>query len=251
MTAKQAKDLASPISKLCDKVLNVRLGQLNAWKGESFAQAGVFGVNFLLDDFTPKLERSVRRGLEDAGVKAPYQDARYKAYFPESLSLIIGKALRSQLAVTRPMLAQLRAEKTESVAAHLPMLESLVKQGTTMLELQQTAEAERRNHRNHEIKPLFEEINKARKVLYGTLTTREAERGLPAGWALSFFRKVSRTEDDPAEQLQDALFLILKARGLTLSKEGQKKISEQYEQEVLQRWIGKAVTVTTEAELFA
>jgi hypothetical protein len=43
---------------------------------------------------------------------------------------------------------------------------------------------------------------------------------------------------------------MLKARGVALSKDNQKKIGEQYEDEVLNRWISKSVTVANEAELF-
>ena len=246
-----AKDLTADISKLCDKVLEVRLGQLNAWKAETFAQAGIFGANFMLDAFTVKFERSVRRSLEDAEVKEPTKDPRYTTYFPEAISRTIGRALNSQLEVTKPMLVHLRMEKTPEVSAHLPTMEALYSQGAAAIDEQQRAEAARRNHRTNEIVAIFEEANSLRKSIYGTLTTREAERRQPSGWADSFFRKQSRATDDPLELKQDAILLVLKARGVSLSKENQKKIFEATDAAVLDRWLSLVGTVASEAELFA
>ena len=98
---------------------------------------------------------------------------------------------------------------------------------------------------------IFEEINSLRKSLYGVLTSREVEKKQAAGWADSFFRKQSRVVDDPSELKQDAIILMLKARGISLSKESQKKIFEASEAATLDRWLSLVGTITSEAELFA
>jgi hypothetical protein len=75
-------------------------------------------------------------------------------------------------------------------------LATIIALGEAALERRRKAANARGDHRVRSITSIIEEINVLRAALYGQLSTRAAEAGLPLDWPSHFFRKSSRAKDE-------------------------------------------------------
>jgi hypothetical protein len=246
-----AKDLSTPTSKLVERAVTARVNQLNVWREETIAQAHIDARNYQLDLLTLLLSKILLRTLEDAGVKDPLRSPRYTLYFPEPVSRFVARALESQLQRTRGFPTSLRAEPEQALKDFAPRFEDLITKGDLALQELHVAESKRKTQRTQEIAGVFADANKERKSLAGKLSTLEADKDLPDGWANSFFRKSDQETANPIEKQQRAILGMLDALDLDLSREGRTRILDEQDLAVLRRWCAKAGAIQTEAELFS
>jgi hypothetical protein len=244
------KAFVAAATSLVDRAELVRLGQLKVWRKEVIAQAHVDSRNEALDNLTREFEKQLYRYLEDDGVREPYKDPRYKAYFPEGLSRTINLGLETQIQKTKFFVTAIRKENATSLLAFAArFIDEFAKADVAIKELRDT-QVERRNHRTNEIIKLFDDVNAERQNLYGKLTSYAADQRLGREWAEKFFRHSESTADDPRDLKRKAILLTMTARQIELSKENRQRINNEDNEVTLNAWLSIAGTITEQGSLF-
>jgi hypothetical protein len=189
----QAKEFAPPMSQLLVRLGEVRTGQVGAKYEEVAAQAAVTAVNDQLDDLVRGLAKELLRVVDD-DIRSP----RYLRYFSDAPSAIIRLGLESELGRVRGWVDSLSSEPETALQEFGARLRKVTESGDQVLDRRRKAEAARSDHRVRSITALVEDINNARRSLYGVLTKKAADNRLPRDWADRFFRHTSRdTKTDP------------------------------------------------------
>jgi exonuclease VII large subunit len=248
---KDTEDLAEAFSTLVKRAMQARQNQLLSWRSETVAQAQISLRNYQLDRLTTRFSQIFVRLLEDAEVKDPTSDIRYKSYFVESLSRLIGRGLETQIPKCKDWPIRLAKEPEKALQEFGPLFESALAEGQSALDSLTRASGERKTQRLQEIVGLFEDANNQRKLTANELSTREIERKLGSNWSENFFRKESSAESDPLDLKQRAILSMLAARGFSISKEERAKVVGAEDLVTIDRWCARVGVVATVAELFA
>jgi hypothetical protein len=246
-----AQDLAPDFSAIVERAVQVRQGQLLCWRGETIAQAKIHYQNYKLDRLTNRFHQIFVRVLEDAGVKDAPNHARLKSYFTEPLSRFIARGLETQLPKCKDWPSRLVNEPEKELQEFAPLFGVAIGAGQLALQEMAVAAGARKSHRMKDIVSLFDDVNNLRKITSNTLSTREVERKLGAGWAENFFRKDTTESQDPIEEKQRAILTMLSARKVAVNKEERAKILDTTDEATIDRWCALAGTVRAASELTA
>jgi hypothetical protein len=246
-----AEDLAETFSALVKRVMQARQNQLLSWRSETVAQAQISLRNYQLDRLTTRFSQIFVRLLEDAAVKDPTSDVRYKSYFVEPLSRLIGRGLETQLPKCKDWPTRLAKEPEQALQEFAPLFEGALRLGQAALDALVEASGARKTQRVQEIVALFEDTNNQRKLMANQLSTREIERKLGSNWSENFFRKEVSSESDPSDLKQRAILSMLSARGISISKEERAKVVGVEDPVTLDRWCARVGVVAATAELFS
>jgi hypothetical protein len=184
----RTREYAPKFADLLTRLEQVRGGQFGAWREEVTAQALVTAADDLLDDFVRSLDITLL-----ALVSQDTSSPRYRRYFSNTPSSIIRLGLESELARVRGWVQSLETEPEATLKELGGKLRTLVEQGELALERRRQAATSRTDHRVRSITSLVDDINAARLSLYGTLTTKAVELGLPSDWGNRFFRRSSHS----------------------------------------------------------
>jgi hypothetical protein len=183
----RAKDLAPVITKMLDRWETVSAGQRTCWHHEIVAQAGVDYEDEQLDETVDDVDHAIIHIDRDR------ESLRYRRYFPHGKAEIIRLGLETELDRVRTWPTQLGGESEKP-------LQKLGTRVATHLADGDAAVAERRDavtatgtQRVREIVKLVEDVNGARRSLFGLLLQRGEEAKLDPSWAQGFFRKSTAT----------------------------------------------------------
>jgi hypothetical protein len=182
-----AKEFAPPISQLLVRQREVSNGQFAAKHEEVAAQAAVSAADDQLDDLLLDLARELMRVVSE-DPRSP----RYARYFSDTPSAIVRLGLESETARVRGWVDSLCSEPEASLQALGARLRKAIEGADQVLDRRRKAGAARSDHRVREIASLIDDVNSARRSLYGTLTKKAADTRLPRDWADRFFRHNSR-----------------------------------------------------------
>lgn len=183
----EARDFVAPVASLIARLDDARKGQATVRRDEVAAHAAVAAADDALDDCV----RAIDRALSDAE-HGNRQSARYKRYFTSTPSTFTRLGLESELSRVRGWVASLAGEPEQSLKDLGTRLDTIIKQGDTVLEQRRQAVAARSDHGVRTVTPLIEDINAARGSLYGNLAERGRKARLPPDWPSRFFRRSSR-----------------------------------------------------------
>jgi hypothetical protein len=183
-----AKEYAPAFSDLRGRLEQVRSGQIGAWREELVAQAAVGAADDALDDWVHALDLAL-----DHIVAGDTASPRYRRYFATAPSLIIRMGLEAELGKVRGWVDSLATEYEAELQASGGKLKAIIAQGDAALEARRKAAASRSDHRVRSISTIIDDINNARRSLYGTLAKKAADMRLPKDWPDRFFQHVTRT----------------------------------------------------------
>lgn len=182
-----AKEFAASITDLIARLERVHGGQHAVWRDEVAAWATVAAVDDRLDDWVRSFDLTL---LQVLGGDA--QSPRYRRYFSATPSSIIRLGLESELTRVRSWAASLRTEPEALLQEAGTRLQQIILDGDAALKRRRQAAGARFDHRVRDITALIDDINGARRSLYGTLVQKAAELKLPRDWADRFFQHTSR-----------------------------------------------------------
>jgi len=182
-----AKSFAKDFGGLVERCDEVRGGQRSRWRAEIVAQAGVDAADDGLDDTVDDVDVELAHVLR--GDRA---SPRYKHYFSKPKNEIVRLGLESELGKVRAWPVSLKNESEKPLQKLSPRLESDIAAGDAAVAERVAAAQERAVHRLKEITTLIDDVNAARRSIYGTLLTRGEELKLESDWASRFFRRTAR-----------------------------------------------------------
>lgn len=185
---KDAKDFAKDIAELIERTEGVRQGQLKVWRAEIAAQARVDAADDALDDDVDDVDTELLHV-----VRQNRSSPRYKHYFSKPKHEVIRLGLQSQLGKVRTWPDSLKNEAEKTLQKLGTRLAATIEEGDAALNARLTAAQQRAMHRVTEIIALIDDVNAARRSLYGALVTRGEERGRDPEWAGRFFRRTVRS----------------------------------------------------------
>ncbi len=189
------RDLAPAFAERLATLETVRAGQYAVWRGEIVVQATVDTENLSLDGTTEGF--GVKLFAAEDGKRG---SARWKRYFPTSVSDTVKLALERQLARVRGWAASLRGEPEPELVAYADSFARHVVAGDAAVQGRIDAAAKRNDHRVREIVALIDDVNALRLGTLGRLLQRAVKNGKSREWAESFFRRSQRravaTPDD-------------------------------------------------------
>lgn len=191
LKSRDAEDLRPAIAELLARLDRVRTGQYAVWRAEIVAEAGVAAADDDIDDDVTGIDRKLQAeipGKASERRKSP----RYKRYFREAPSATIRLGLQSELGKVATWPASLRTEPETSLQEAGVALEGHVTAGHAALTERTNAFGATADHRVREIVTLVDDVNGARRSIFGVLVQRATERGLPPDWPHRFFRKSTR-----------------------------------------------------------
>jgi hypothetical protein len=190
-----AKGFAKDFGKLIERCEEVRAGQRKAWRAEIVGQAGVDAADDELDDVVDELDAELLHIL-----RGDRTSPRYKHYFSKPKNEIIRLGLESELGKVRTWPPSLKSEPEKPLQKLGGRLESDIAAGDEALTERLTAAQQRAVHRLKEIVTLIDDVNAARRSIYGALLTRGEELKLEPEWANRFFRRTARAPRAKPEQ---------------------------------------------------
>jgi hypothetical protein len=246
-----AEDQVALYAALVQRAEEAERGQRICWRAEVLAHARVNACDYALDLLTGRFKRTLARALEDTGLKNAEESPRFKRYFRLQPHAVTEMALEAQIDFMKDWPQALANEPEPELRELVPLFTAAFAEGREALAARSAALAKTRDHRFEQIYPLFEDGNKLRRIIFGVLTARAAERSLGEEWPEKFHRKPRDTRSTPQELKQRAILSMLRAQGIAVSPEGRKKIVREKSLPVLDRWCARAPAVTAEAELFA
>jgi hypothetical protein len=185
--------LAAPIEALLVRVEKIRSGQLAAWRAELQAQAAVDAADDSLEDAVDMMAKDI--------LHAANQDRThptYTRYFSRPSNAVLRLGLESELSVVSTWTESLRVEEERAIAVHAKPLEKIIATGKDALEQRAKAQAARAEHRHREMQRLTEDVNAARRSLYGVLVQRGQEAGMPRDYADRFYRHATKASKSRA-----------------------------------------------------
>jgi hypothetical protein len=247
----EARDQAPFYAVLADRAEQVEREQRSRWRAEVLGHARVHARDYALDRLTRRFKRVLVRVLDDSGVADAEESPRFRRYFRLRPSVVIDMGLETQLDFMKDWPQALDNEPEPELQDFAPLFTAAFGEGREALAARSAALAKTRDHRFEQIYPLFEDGNRTRKVVFGVLTARAAERSLGEDWPEKFHRKSRDTRSSPLELKQQAILLMLRARGVAVSKEIRQRILKEKSLPVVDRWCARAAQVAAEAELFA
>lgn len=181
------RDLAAAHAELLARLESVRAGQRAAWRDEIVAQAAVDTHNGRLDVTTTSFGAKLL-----AAVNGQRGSARWRRYFPDSVSDVVKLALGRQVARVRGWVPSLRGESEPEIKAFADRFEQHLADADKALQARVDAASARNDHRVREIVALVEDVNAARLSALGRLLQRAVKNDLPREWSESFFRRSQR-----------------------------------------------------------
>lgn len=184
----KGKSFAPAIADLIARLETVRSGQLDSWRKEVTAQAEVDAMDDQLDDFVHALDLALQSATQQNT-----QSPRYKRYFSEPPSSIIRLGLETEINRVRPWADSLATEAEPTLQQLGARLKEIAANSDAALERRRKSATTRTDHRVRAITTLVDDINGARRSIYGSLVRIAAEQQLPADWPNRFFRRSSRS----------------------------------------------------------
>jgi len=166
--------------------------QQEAWDRETEADAMVDARDDDLDDVVRDFADQLLFTVKDR------TSPRFTLYFDQRPANVIKLGLESELAKVKPWLAQLEGEPEKQLKAFGPRLQAAVTDGAAALAQRVTAHTERALHRARELSSLVDDLNAARRSLYGVLLQRGEEHKLASDWPERFFMHASKSPKAPA-----------------------------------------------------
>lgn len=191
LKSRDAEDLRPAIAALLTELDRIRAGQYAVWRAEIVAEAGVAAANDDIDDDVADIDRRLQGAIPGTAAERR-KSPRYKRYFREAPSATIRLGLKSELEKVGTWPASLRTEPEAALQEAGVTLEGHVTVGRTALTERSNAAGATADHRVREIVSLIDDVNGARRSIFGVLVQRAAERGLPADWPHRFFRTSTR-----------------------------------------------------------
>lgn len=192
------RDLAPTHTELLAALEPVRAGQYAVWRGEIAAQAKMDTINYSLDRFTEGFGLTLF-----TAEKGKRKGARWKRYFPTSVSDTVRLALARQINKVRGWPASLKSEPEPELKAAAPEFARFITEGDAAVQGRFDAAGKRNDHRVREIVGLIDDANAVRLNVLGRLLQRASKNGLPKEWAESFFRKSQRRVAAVEEEGED------------------------------------------------
>lgn len=191
-----ARDLVAPVADLLSRWASVSQGQLDCWDAEVEAQAGVDEADDGLDDTVNAFDAELLH-LEGQKRTTP----RYRRYMSTPRNQIVRLGLGSEVEKTRAWPAALATEPEPSLKGFGTKLAACIATGDAALDERTQALGATATQRAREIATFIDDVNAARRSLYGILTDRAAKLGLPKNWPDRFFkhRSVERKGEPPTE----------------------------------------------------
>ncbi len=181
-----ASEFADGHTALLERTKRVRDEQADHWDAEHEAEAGVQaaddGLDLLTDDFARALDNVVRDRTRE----------QFRRYFPGPPSELRALGLESQLDAIRTWPSLLADESDPALQAFVERFRIAIADGRAALQRREDAALARARHRSGAILRLIDDVNSARRTLYGQLLQRGEERRLGRDWARSFFRRGNR-----------------------------------------------------------
>jgi hypothetical protein len=178
-----AKDLVAPVADLLARWATVNQGQLTRWDAEIEAQAGVDEVDDGLDDVVNALDAELLHleGQDRSTV-------RYRRYMSTPRTQIVRLGLASEVEKTRAWPAALATEPEQTLKDIGAKIATAVSLGDSALEERTLSGGATATHRARDIATFIDDVNGARRSIFGILTDRAAKLGLPKDWPDRFFR---------------------------------------------------------------
>jgi hypothetical protein len=180
---KNAQDLAPEVANHLTRWAAVRAGQLDKWRAEIIAQAGVDASDDDLDDTTDAIDRELQH------IDGDRNSARYLRYFKKTRSVITRLGLENQLDIVRGWVDSLKTEAETALSALGATLGANVTGGDAAVAARRASAAATADHRVRDIVRLVDDINAARRTRYGVLIQRAEALKLPKDWPNRFFKK--------------------------------------------------------------
>lgn len=242
-----AADLAPEVTALVERVEAVWREQRAVWRSQINAQARVSYLNRVLDKHTIQHSKVL---LSTDDINFDTNHPRYKRYYPEPLSRIVRKALAAQVKLIRTWIESIRGEPEPQVQAYADIfLQDIVDADQALAELEQ-AKAARKDHRVRQIHELVKDINKTLRKIYGILESRAGDLNQDDEWAGSFFYRPQNAgeEDNPADDLREAIYAVFNARRFEVSEDVEKKLEETSDVAILDGWLKRVVSAKSPEE---
>ena len=193
---KNAKDQAKPFAQLIERCDEIRAGQRQAWRAEIVAQAGVDAADDALDDDVDDLDTELLHA--ERGERT---SPRYKHYFSKPKNEIVRLGLESELGKVRGWPASLKAEPEKPLQKMAGRFETDIEAGDAAIKERQETAQVRSAHRVKEIVTFIDDVNAARRSIYGILLSRGEELKMDSDWAGRFFRRTARAPKAKAEKV--------------------------------------------------
>lgn len=194
----QSKEFASMVREKIGAVDKVRSGQIEASREEVAAHAAVASADSRLDMWITAFDRTLKDVVR-GDIKAPL----YQRYFNTAPWTFVRMALEAEISRVRGWVDSLASEPDQRLKDLGAQLPAIIAQGEAALERRRKATSARGDHRVRSITSIIEEINVMRAALYGQLTTRAAEAGLPLDWPGHFFRRSSRSKEEAPTEVPE------------------------------------------------
>lgn len=188
----ESKEYAPAVREKIGQLDKVRSGQIEASREEVAAHAAVTSADTRLDMWITAFDRTLK-DIVRGDTKAPL----YLRYLNSAPWTFVRMALEAEISRVRGWVDSLASEPNQKLKDMGAQLATIIVQGEAALDRRRKAASARGDHRVRSITSIIEEINVLRAALYGQLSTRAAEAGLPLDWPSHFFRKSSRTKEDP------------------------------------------------------
>jgi hypothetical protein len=152
----------------------------------------------------------------------------------------------------RPWGKALAGETSQDLLELAPRLAEEIEEGDAAIKARADAEEATALHRLRQINPFIDAVNKLRTDTYGKLLQLSQSNNFSRDWADLFFPPSQEPAPKRAEArgMSRALLLILEKRKLPVDDAQRAKITKNTELDVFDRWIERALTATTTAELF-
>jgi hypothetical protein len=144
-------------------------------------------------------------------------------------------------------------ETGEDLKEILPRLTQEVEDGEAAVKQRTGAEEATALHRLRQINPFIDAVNKLRTDTFGKLLQLSQANDLSRSWADLFFQTTEAPTPNKGELrgMSRALFTVLEAKKLEVEDTQRSKISKNTDLTTFERWIVKAITATTTAEILA
>ncbi|MBI4957485.1 MAG: hypothetical protein HY908_36090 [Myxococcales bacterium] len=185
--SKHTKPHVGALADLLTRWQTVFVGQLGVWDAQTVAQAGVDAVDDDLDDLVDDTDRALRQIVKD-----DRGSARYRRYFPEAPSALARLGLESELDRVRTWPGSLGSEPEDALKTLAPAVAASVAEGDAAVAERRAAAAAGADQRVRDIVRLVDDVNAARRSLYGTLIQLAEAQHLASDWPRRFFRRRER-----------------------------------------------------------
>ena len=187
----RTQDLATVVDDLIRRATLASNNQQQAWDAETEADAMVDARDDALDDVVRDFAANLLFVVKDR------TSDRFTLYFDTSPANVIRMGLQSELTKVKPWVAKIAGEPEAQVQAFGAKLQAAIADGDTAIAQRDTARTNRAVQRVRELHSLVDDVNAARRSLYGLLVQRGEQLKLGADWAERFFKHAVRTAKAP------------------------------------------------------